>query len=488
MTPIARRKCDSIPARRVSEVCRQFLAYASGWCLALLFLLLLCPLVHAQGKDDPKKKKTPPLEGLKALQHPDAKVRYRAAQTLAELGPLAKFAAPELREALKDKNALVRVKVCEALWKIDQTPAPILLPILLDALKDKDAGVRAAAPPVIALLGTKAKGALPALKAALKDKEFDVKLAAIAALGDLGPIAKDSAGDLLALTTDKSFFLLEPFVGAALGNLGDSVVPALITALAEKSPERRRVAAYALGSMGPAAGPAIAGLAKALQYDDPATRQHAVRALGRIGPDAKPALPQLEKILVDPVVSVRIEAALATWFITGEAKHTDVLVKALGDKSVNVKDAACRALAAMKGGGKQAVGPVAELLDDNDLRLRAIITLGEIGPPLSKPIEMKLIKLLEDKDGEIQLWSAFALWQLGGDARRTVKVINETLGTEKHYTQSIILLGEMGTAAESLLPTLVNLYREEDIASDRQALAVAIKKIDPKLAQKLGIK
>jgi hypothetical protein len=67
-------------------------------------------------------------------------------------------------------------------------------------------------------------------------------------------------------------------------------------------------------------------------------------------------------------------------------------------------------------------------------------------------------------------------------------VMNETLGTEKHYTQSIILLGEMGNAAQSLLPTMVNLYREEDIAADRQALAVAIKKIDPNLAQKLGIK
>ena len=142
----------------------------------------------------------------------------------------------------------------------------------------------------------------------------------------------------------------------------------------------------------------------------------------------------------------------------------------------------------MKGGAKQAAGPVAELLDDNDLHLRAIITLGEIGPPIAKPSEMKLIKLLDHKDGEIQLWSAFALWQLTGDAKRSLKVINETLGSEKQYTQSIILLGEMGPAAEPLLRTLVNLYREEDIASDRRALAAAIKKIDPKAAQKLGIK
>ena len=107
---------------------------------------------------------------------------------------------------------------------------------------------------------------------------------------------------------------------------------------------------------------------------------------------------------------------------------------------------------------------------------------------MPKPIETKLSKLLDDQDAEIQLWSAFALWQITGDAKRSLKVMNQTLATEKHYTQSIILLGEMGAGAASLLPTLVNLYREEDIAADRQALAAAIKKIDPKLAQKLGIK
>jgi hypothetical protein len=153
-----------------------------------------------------------------------------------------------------------------------------------------------------------------------------------------------------------------------------------------------------------------------------------------------------------------------------------------------VQDAACQALAAMKSGAKDAAASVADLLVNEDLRLRAIITLGEIGPPAAKSGSGKLAKLLEDKDNEIQLWSAFALWQITGDAKRSLKVMNETLGTEKHYTQSIILLGEMGPAAESLLPTLVNLYRAEDIASDRQALAVAIKKIDPKVAASLGIR
>src|SRR5437868_4048727 len=83
--------------------------------LAFLVAALVLPLLHAEQGDDAKKKKGPAeLEGLKALKHMDPKVRYRAAQTLADLGPQAKFASSALHEALMDKHPLVRIKVVEA--------------------------------------------------------------------------------------------------------------------------------------------------------------------------------------------------------------------------------------------------------------------------------------------------------------------------------------------------------------------------------------
>jgi HEAT repeat protein len=446
-------------------------------------LLFVSVLPAEDGKD--KKTGQPMVDGLKALKHPDATVRYRAIQTLIGLGPVAKFAVPDLREMLEDKHPQVRVKACEALWKIDKTPTSTLLPVLLVAIKDKDPNTRALVPPVIALFGAKANTA--ALIETLSDKEINVKLSAIVALGDLGPVAKGAAGPLLDLTADKEFFLLEPFVGAALTNLGDGTIPILTKALAAPAGDRRRVAAYALGSMGPKAAAAATALAKALDHDDPATRQQAARALGKIGPEAKSAIPQLEKTLTDKIPAVRIEAALATWFVLKEPKHVGILINGLDDKSIAVRDNACQALAVMKAGAKDAVDIVSRLLDDKELRLRAIITLGEIGPA-SKPTAAKLKKLLDDKDGDTQMWSAFALWQITGDAKTTLKVLNQTLGSEGQYTQSIILLGEMGEAAQGMLPTLVALYRDEDIASDRRALANAIKKIDPAGAAKLGIK
>ncbi|MSQ94434.1 MAG: HEAT repeat domain-containing protein [Gemmataceae bacterium] len=455
----------------------------------LVALIVLVPLLRAQDDDDPKKKKAGTIpEGLKALQHPDPKVRYRAADTLAQLGPLAKFAVPELKEALKDKHPMVRVKVAEALWKIDQTPAGTLMPVLLQALKEREPSARAAAPPVIALLGAKAKLAVPALVNALADKEFSVKVAAVTALGDLGPVAKESANDLLDLTKDKeNFFLLEPFVGAALANLGQGALPALTKALTDSSFDRRRVAAYALGSMGAAAAPAANELAIAMQSKDPGTRRAAASALGKIGPAAKSTLAQLEIALADKDPSVRIEAALATWFVSKDSRHITVLVKALSNESVGVRDYACQAIGVMKAGGKDAVDPVAKLLGDKDLRVRAIMTLGEIGPAAAKTTP-QLKQLLKDKDGGAQLAAAFSLWQITGDAKETLAAMTQTLSTEAYYTPTIVLLGDMGPAAEPMLQTLVNLYREEDVPADRKALAEAIKKIDSKVAMKLGIK
>lgn len=454
--------------------------------LSLLSLLLVTTLVYAQGDDKKKKKDTIP-DGLKALQHPDPKVRYRAVETLGQLGPAAKFAIPELREMLKDKNAVVRVKVCETLWKLEQPPASVILPTLLAAMGDGDAAARAAAPPVIALLGAKAKPAIPALVEALTDKEADVKLAAVAALGDLGPLAKGTVNELLTLSGDRDFFLLEPFVGAALANLGDTVVPTLAKALAHKTADRRRVAAYALGTIGPGALSAAPALAKTLDDKEPAIRKLAARALGNIGAKAKEALPQLETAAGDKDVMVRIEAALACWRVSGDAKHASVLVKALDDDLLDVRGTACQALGLMKGAAKDAVDPVAKLLDERELRIRAIITLGEIGPAAKKTAPT-LKKLHTDRDEETSLWSAYATWQITGETKATLEILEKMLGSDQFDKQALALLTDMGPAAKDAIPTLIAVYREEEIPAFRQAVGAAIKKIDPDTAKKLGIR
>src|SRR5207302_1714056 len=117
-------------------------------------------------------------------------VRYNSACLLLELGPVAKFAIPALREALEDKDPRVRVKVAEALWRIERPEPRLLLLVLLDGLKEKDAAVRLNALTVLGRMGSGARAAVPDMSKALEDKDEDVRLEAVLALGELGPAAK----------------------------------------------------------------------------------------------------------------------------------------------------------------------------------------------------------------------------------------------------------------------------------------------------------
>src|SRR5262249_54956971 len=104
-------------------------------CLLLpaLTLILLAGPPTARTGDQAKKDQPPEFDGLKALKHPDPDVRMNAAQLLCDLGPVAKFALPTLYEQLKEeKSPVVRVKVAEAIWKVERPAARVLLPTLLE--------------------------------------------------------------------------------------------------------------------------------------------------------------------------------------------------------------------------------------------------------------------------------------------------------------------------------------------------------------------
>src|SRR5438105_9401164 len=127
--------------------------------LAACLCLALGVAGPARGQGGKKDPLAP--DGLKSLKHPDPTVRYNSAALLVQLGPVAKFAVPALHEALQDKSPRVRVKVAEALWRIERPPPRVLLPVLLEALKDKDDATRSNALAVLGQMGRAAKSAVP---------------------------------------------------------------------------------------------------------------------------------------------------------------------------------------------------------------------------------------------------------------------------------------------------------------------------------------
>src|SRR5262245_44848145 len=103
-------------------------------CLFLTAALVLTGVLGGCSRD-------PALALAEKLQDEDPKVRYKAAKSLDEMGPLAEAACPALAEALSDDEPKVRYRAAKALSKIGQS-ASDAVPELALALKDPDPEVR----------------------------------------------------------------------------------------------------------------------------------------------------------------------------------------------------------------------------------------------------------------------------------------------------------------------------------------------------------
>ncbi|MCI0458438.1 MAG: HEAT repeat domain-containing protein, partial [Gemmataceae bacterium] len=133
---------------------------------------------------------------LRDNQHP---VRAAAAEALGQIGPAARLAYPALEETFQhDQQETVRKNAVAAMKKIGPPTANDLVPAL-DQLKDKDAGVRAAAAQVIRLIGPDLRLVEPALRAALEeDKDVGVRVSAAQALYALDRQAEGVLKELVA--------------------------------------------------------------------------------------------------------------------------------------------------------------------------------------------------------------------------------------------------------------------------------------------------
>ncbi len=455
------------------------------WLAVLLALGGVAPT--AAGQD--KKKQT--FDGLKALQHPDATVRYQSADLLAQLGATARFALPALREALeKDKSIAVRIKIAEALWKIEKPMPALLLPTLRQGLRDKLAENRAAAAGVLALMGPKAEKAVSALAAALKDDDLTVRGEVATALGEIGPEAKGALPALLAATGQKDFDFVEPHITIALGKIGPAAVPALTAALMAKDIKRRRTAATALGLIGAGATDAVPALTAALADAEPVVRRSAAQALGQVGPGAKSAADKLAAGLKDKDADVRIITALALWRIKQQTAGVAVLTAALGEKSGYLRERALRALAEIGPAARPAVRGVAAALEAKDARERAAAATALGRLQVDKADAALLLPLLEDKDAQVRLSAAQSLWGLAPVVRgRALPVLTKELGNRSPAVRrrTAEILAGFGPDAREAVPALLEALFEQN-AEVRVALINALKKIDPTAAAKAGIR
>lgn len=149
------------------------------------------------------------------LTDPDPEVRETAARDLGELGPAARPAALALVAATLDEQREVRQAACRALGELGTTEGGVIGG-LKSALEDKEMSVRTAAAFSLLKLNPADQAYVPALEATMREGEGGT----IVAVGKLGPSAAWA-------------------------------LPTLISLLQDGRPGIRRLAAEAIGRIGP---------------------------------------------------------------------------------------------------------------------------------------------------------------------------------------------------------------------------------------------
>jgi HEAT repeat protein len=295
-----------------------------------------------------------------------------------------------------------------------KNPDDTLVAILVEALKDPEPRVRAAAAEAVGTLGPKAKATLPALLELLGDMELE----------QAAKQNRRGTDEVLPVT---------------VANLGADGVPGLAAVV--KDPAKK-----------------------------PAARYQAIVALSLLGRKAKAALPVLEAAMQDKIAPLAAESACAYALAGGDpTKSLAVLRDSLKHQSPFVNWTAARAVERLGPRARAVVPDLLPLLKhaEPDVRIMAARAFGKLGPD-AKPAVPALAELLKSGDGRQRFQVALALGELGPDAAPALPSLVEQLPRlEKMNPHPVLMaLGKLGPAAKPALPDLLKLLGGDDIFAD----------------------
>ncbi len=299
---------------------------------------------------------------IDALNDPDETNQRVVEKTLLEPDVLGGQLFTHMIAVAKDKGSRGRTWAIGLMWKFRDHPQEVV-PVLLEALKDKDQSVRRQAANSLGAFG-KEKEVLAALKEALKEGQGDINkseasLARIAAESMRGCGA--AAVPALIEAIENPDEDLQSGCIRTLGVIGfnqkeacEVIVPALARLLKDKNPNNRISAAGALATIGGEAKAAVPALQEALKVKDihdpqirKRIRANVLHALRQIGPGAQKALLDLQQVLQDKNEDPRNRqiAAEALGNI-GAAAKTAIpgLTEALEDEDYGIREGAKGAL------------------------------------------------------------------------------------------------------------------------------------------------
>lgn len=407
--------------------------------------------------DDPAKVLENALKNLKQKDNLD--LRTQAAMDLADFGPKAEPALPDLLDALQTKNEDLRLNAAIALSKIGKSAvAPVG-----KLLENEDLDTRFYAVWTIGQIGPDARETLPTIIKLMNDKNEGIRRKAAFALGRLAGDPGSTMTVLVKAFADEHDDVRQA-AGDALAKFGKAAIPPLLDLLKGENTKARLQAATSLGEIGSDAKDAVPLLKERFLANPGDNVHHYANVLAKIG---RPAVPALEAGFKDSRPEVRQAAGQALAQVGADA--VGVLVDALGDKNVEVRRLAAQTLWPMRIGDKSVVIALAFALADNDdlVRQHSMNALANLGPQ-AKLGAAKIKEALVDMNPNVRQQAYFLLQQIGEDPRPALKLALASQN-DKVRINTAALMANVGLDIKDATPVLLDALKHDDLGLRMQA-------------------
>lgn len=414
---------------------------------------------HAQ-KLDPKDPEQTLTELLKAAKQKDnVESRVQAIMGLADFGPKAGPALPDLLDALQTKNEDLRLNAAITLSKIG---LGAIKPVS-KLLNSEDDDTRFYAIWTIGWIGPDAKETAPTIIKLMNDKNEGIRRKAAFALGRLAGDPDRTIEVLVNAFKDESGEVRQA-AGEALARFGTAAVPSLIDLLKSEKNEARMQAATSLGEIGSDAKDAVPALKNLYLSKESPAPYHYAPILAKLG---KAGLPALEAGFRDARPDLRQSASQAIQQMGAEG--VPVLVDALGDKNVDVRRQAAQTLLPMRVGDKSVVIALAFALADEDDQVKqfSISALQQLGIQ-AKLAAPKVKDAMTDMNPNVRMQAYQFLSQIGEDPRPTLTKALESKN-DKIRINTASLMVQVGLDTATAQPILVAALAHDDLALKMQA-------------------
>lgn len=457
----------------------------------------------------------PPL--IDGLRSPDTMMRIGCARALGGMGPAAKNAVPALIENLGHGDPAMQQDVIDALGAIGEAAKPGLIealgwneprqrataalalgamgkvaqdattPMLARLKSENDTTVRASLLTALPRVGADATGALIE---ALKDEREPIRHAAINSLLTLRAAQPQIVKSLTALVPDPAFGERAAYVLGRLGEAAAPTVPALLGAIAKRTPAPQAFLDALVQIGEPAVTPMLASFEKAdpatltrehwvvkclqqmgglgaaqvarnLTHPSPSVRLLATRTLAELGPDAESTAPALLRALDDESIHVRAVALTALVAVrTPFAQVEPHLDAAFKNPSPVMRGAAVEAAVRLGSEGREFHGKIIAALKDPDESVRRAV-IEQLDPDLGEAVPL-LVPLLDDASRRAAICEA--LGRIGPSAKPAVPKLASLLasGSKDDRVRVLRTLGQIGSAANEALPAIATARSDAD--------------------------